>query len=343
MAARNPKPQTPEPLAEREPACLPSEAAQSVWDAHLASRTHAMKLADRIDEIDTYMAQTREVIANAQANLAKAAADKRDAVAEHAKALARADEMRDMVVEYCGARGMQLPTDPAPEPPARPALIAPPGPVSSVRPLSAAEITDSLDAEYGYLLGLPVKVWVKGSLEVLTGTLARADAEWITLLDDAGAARWSQARSMVERIEPLWPHLYPPDDPRHEHDLDPAGNCRHPSCGFSSEAEHAAGVREYGPVPDADEDPRLPRDMFEPAEGLPEVGEARPGEARALAIRPATSLRLAMGVWLAVRKPVRRHAGQWRALPHRKGSLASGPVLVRPVSSGTVRGVVLHG
>jgi hypothetical protein len=41
-----------------------------------------------------------------------------------------------------------------------------------------------------------------------------------------------------------WPHLYPPDDPRHLHDTDPAGNCKNPACGYLTDGTSADDERE---------------------------------------------------------------------------------------------------
>lgn len=41
-----------------------------------------------------------------------------------------------------------------------------------------------------------------------------------------------------------WPHLFPPDDPRHVHDTDAAGCCRNPECDHYADGTSADDERE---------------------------------------------------------------------------------------------------
>ncbi|HZB31252.1 MAG TPA: hypothetical protein VE465_13895 [Streptosporangiaceae bacterium] len=275
MANRKPQPEVPEQPVEHS-----ADAIKMVWDSSTAHRATAFQLAQKLDEIDTY--------------IARAQADRDRLCADHAAALGKANGLAAMVREYCERHGLPLPQTPAPDKPVIDAALAGlddrarkhPTPVNVAAPLSAAEIAQDLDPEYGHLLGLAVKVWVKGTLEVLTGILARVDAEWITLLDEVGAPR-SHPRSMVDRIEPR-------DDHRDNGDNGPGGD----------------PLQGYGRLPDR------------PAEGTPMVGEQPAAEARALTAGPLVLL--AAGLWLAAR-PARRRAawartGHWR---HRAGALHS--------------------
>jgi hypothetical protein len=330
MAARKPQPQPqPDTPAEQQPPAHSVDAIQDVWDAARARRGDAVQLAEQIDAIDAYIDQARR-------GLAKAEADHAAVSERHAAVLAKANELRNMVTEYCDRHGLPLPKDPEPgQPSALDAALSDlddrarkhPAPVhTQVRPLTAAEIAGGLDPDYGYLLGLAVKVWIKGTLETLAGVLVRVDAEWITLEDNSGRPR-SHPRSMVERIEPAHPYLYPPDDPRHRHDTDAAGGCRHPACG------HNSGVGQSGDDHDDLNDyGRLPE---RPADTRPEIGE-QPAEARALAAGVRPWLLLAVGLRLAAPAARRRAAwarsGHWR---HRAGALRNA---IRP---GAVRGVTV--
>lgn len=185
MAAYNP-PDTPERTHS-------TEALHDVWAAYHVRRDRAVELADRIDSIDAYIAQTREALARAEA-------DRNRVAGEHEKVLAAANELRDMVVGHCDRHGLQLPKDPEPQPPAGEAAVHDP---ARRRALSAAEAVQALDP-YAHLLGERVKVFLRGQIEVYAGVLQSLDTGQgrMVLLDlMTGEPYWWPERALVERIE----------------------------------------------------------------------------------------------------------------------------------------------